>query len=303
MCPALDGDAKLVHWNASITPNQHALATGVRRVRSVLRFGRRLGRRLAMVDGRQRRPTSRRKRSRSCTPGADRTRTIGKERTAASTSSIETPARRRAENPTHAGRRRLDARRGRCRRGRSAARGRHRIPLGCRKSRRITRSELRVLHRRRALRVSEVPIPAAIAPVREPFKTKTRVAYATALGLASDTDPYFRGYDASFSGLLARARMAARARRIRTCRPTCPSSSSFVSRTITSARSRARSMASTRPTRRSPITTTRSGCSWKHCRGRGSGRTRSSSRSRTTRKTAPTTSTRTAACSSSPAGT
>ncbi|HEY1958459.1 MAG TPA: hypothetical protein VGH28_22735 [Polyangiaceae bacterium] len=41
--------------------------------------------------------------------------------------------------------------------------------------------------------------PAAIRPVREPFESKTRVAYTTALGLADDTDPYFRGFDVTFS--------------------------------------------------------------------------------------------------------
>jgi YVTN family beta-propeller protein len=40
--------------------------------------------------------------------------------------------------------------------------------------------------------------PSYIAPVREPSKTKTRVAYPTALGLADDTDPYYRGFDTTF---------------------------------------------------------------------------------------------------------
>ncbi len=40
--------------------------------------------------------------------------------------------------------------------------------------------------------------PAFIGPLREPFKTKTRVSFPTALGLEADTDPYFRGYDQSF---------------------------------------------------------------------------------------------------------
>ncbi len=40
--------------------------------------------------------------------------------------------------------------------------------------------------------------PGAIGDAREPFVTKTRVAYATALGLEDETDPYYRGFDAKF---------------------------------------------------------------------------------------------------------
>ncbi len=39
---------------------------------------------------------------------------------------------------------------------------------------------------------------AAIPPTREPYKTKSVVAYPAALGLANETDPYFRGFDMGF---------------------------------------------------------------------------------------------------------
>jgi len=40
--------------------------------------------------------------------------------------------------------------------------------------------------------------PARIGLLREPWTTKTRVAYPTALGLQSETDPYYRGFDVKF---------------------------------------------------------------------------------------------------------
>jgi DNA-binding beta-propeller fold protein YncE len=195
--PGLDGDAKLVHWNASITPNQHALAT------TFVGFDRFFDSGGVSGDGWQWSTAAR------ATDVAEKEIPLmyagrgahtydweGKNRGV--NVSVETTAQRRVENPTTPDDDDLMpgsadvAAPDRPREGGTGYLWDAAKAAGLR----VRNYGFFIDDARYGLPKSNA---AAIGPLREPFKTKTRVAYATALGLAADTDPYFRGYDATFS--------------------------------------------------------------------------------------------------------
>jgi len=195
--PGLDGDPKLVHWNAAITPNQHALAT------QFVGFDRFFDSGGVSGDGWQWSTAGR------ATDVAEKEIPLmyagrgahtydweGKNRGV--NVSVETTAQRRAENPSTPDDDDLMpgaadvAAPDRPREGGTGYLWDAAKAAGLR----VRNYGFFIDDARYGLPKSNA---SAIGPVREPFKTKTRVAYATALGLAADTDPYFRGYDAAFA--------------------------------------------------------------------------------------------------------
>jgi DNA-binding beta-propeller fold protein YncE len=194
--PGLDGDPKLVHWNASITPNQHALATGF------VGFDRFFDSGGVSGDGWQWSTAGR------TTDVAEKEIPLmyagrgphtydweGKNR--GINVSIETAAKRRAENPITPDDDDLmpgSADVAAVDRPREGGTG-YLWDAAKAAGLRVRNYGFFIDDARYGFPKES---PAAIAPIREPFASKTRVAYATALGLANDTDPYFRGYDATF---------------------------------------------------------------------------------------------------------
>ena len=194
--PGLDGDPKLVHWNKAITPNQHALAT------TFVGFDRFFDSGGVSGDGWQWSTAAR------TTDVAEKEIPLmyagrgahtydweGKNRGV--NVSIETTADRRALNPTTPDDDDLMpgsadvAAPDRPREGGTGYLWDAAKAAGLR----VRNYGFFIDDARYGLPKSN---KAFIGPSRDPFKEKTRVAYATALGLAGDTDPYFRGYDATF---------------------------------------------------------------------------------------------------------
>ncbi|CAN5711352.1 hypothetical protein BH09MYX1_BH09MYX1_02340 [soil metagenome] len=190
--PGADGDPTLVHWGATISPNQHALAT------SFVTFDRFFASGGVSGDGWQwtvaGRTTDPTEKEVPLMYAARGSHTYDWEGTNRNINvGLPTTTQRQAWNPkTPADPRLL--------RGVSDVAAPHQDKPFLWDATRAAGLGVRsygffIDDFRYGLKESD---PAFVAPLRDPAKTKTRVAFPTAPGLIDVTDPYFRGFDMRF---------------------------------------------------------------------------------------------------------